>query len=623
MCGIAGFYSPEVQDPGLVQRMGEMISHRGPDEQGTYVQQGVHLQHQRLSIVDLKQGQQPMVHPDNGLAVTYNGEIYNHREIRSMHLQDSVFKTQCDTEVLLHAYERWGARMLSHLNGMFAFFIYSPQERKLFLARDRLGQKPLYYSLKGKNFAFASEITSILELPWVNRELDQQAVSQYFAHEHVPCPRTPFKDIRKCPPGHFMVYDIERDELNIECWWKPSFRVDPQFESLDRAVETFEHHWQRSLNYRMMADVPLGVFLSGGIDSSACLSSLTRSFPDRRFKSFSVGFDNKSFDERSHARTMANHCQSDHHEAILQPSEMLSVLPTIEKHMLDPIADASIIPTTLLCQYTRQNVTVAIGGDAADELLCGYPTFLAHRLLGNIPWPNSMVNLFRYLAGKMPTNMDNISLDFKIKQTLSGLAYSNPIRNEIWLGGSNPTSTPLLLSGLAPELTNPESVYAEEIRLWNESDSDTTLGKIQEITLNSYMGEGILTKVDRASMFHSLEVRSPFLDVNLVEFLNALPMKHKQSLLKGKILLRKAMAPHLPSSILERPKKGFGMPISHWFRKELKDDLHYRIQEAPPFFNKRFLMDCFIEHQRGEADHRKILFPYFMFFPVLKAGGTL
>lgn len=623
MCGIAGFFDPELEAPDLVRRMGERILYRGPDESGTYVQSGVHLQHQRLSIVDLSQGQQPMSHPETGSVVVYNGEIYNHMEIRENYLPDASFSTRCDTEVLLHAYERWGTRLTPYLNGMFSFCLYSPQENRLFLSRDRLGQKPLYYAHEGRRFAFASELPALLELPWITKKLDPLAIGQYFSHEHIPCPRTPFVQIKKCPPGHQMIFDLESGSLKIERWWKPSFAIDRQFEDKGRTLEAFEHHWQRALKYRMMSDVPLGIFLSGGLDSSSCLASLTECYPEQRLKTFSIGFENRTFDESNYARLMADHCQSDHHEGQLTPAEMLEVLPSIEENMLDPIADASIIPTTLLCKYARNNVTVAIGGDAADELLCGYPTFSAHYLLGPRKWPSGLVKLMQKLAGYLPTNMDNLSIDFKIKQTLSGLAYANPIRNEVWLGGTGPMATKDLLPGLSDRDLSIESLYGEDLKIWNESDSSTFIGKVQDLYLGGYLSDGILTKVDRASMFNSLEVRSPFMDVNLIEFFGSLPISQKMNLRKGKLLLRRAMEHRLPHDIIHRPKKGFGMPISHWFRTELKDDLYHRIQDAPPFFHKGFLMDRFIEHQRGEADNRKILFPYFMFYPVLKAGGSL
>jgi asparagine synthase (glutamine-hydrolysing) len=618
MCGIAGFLTPSSQSPSAAKAMGNRMKHRGPDGAGEWIHKGLHLIHRRLSIVDLNQGHQPM-EGDNGSVVVFNGEIYNHLELREDHFQSQTFKTQCDTEILLHGYQKWGKALPQHLNGMFAFGVFEPKSQKLFLARDRLGQKPLYYTKNGNRFAFASEIPALLELDWVDRRLDPNALGQYFAHEHVPCPKTPFVSIHKLPPGHHLTLDCQSTDFIVERWWKPSFIVDPSLKDPNLAMEAFEEKWNRSLRYRMMSDVPLGVFLSGGMDSSSCLAQLTQLYPEVSLKSFSVGFSNKSFDESSYAQLVSQHLGSEHFSAQLKPNDMLDILPKIENHMLDPIADGSIIPTTLLCAHARKNVTVAIGGDGADELLCGYPTFRAHRSLGNRPWPNGFVSFMKKLAGLLPTNMDNLSLDFKIKQTLKGLPYANPIRNEVWLGAGSPEFIKKLFS--QDMGWTPPQLYHHDIELWRQSDGPCLLSKVQELYLGGYLNDGILTKVDRASMINSLEVRAPFLDVHLVEFFNALPMHFKIKGNRDKIILRDLMAPRLPAQISQRPKKGFGMPISHWFRAELKDLLWQRIEEAPELFNKTFLKEMFNEHQKGQVDHRKALFSFFMLNPVLKAGN--
>jgi asparagine synthase (glutamine-hydrolysing) len=619
MCGIAGFYSPNLASPELAKAMGDRMAYRGPDDHGEWVQDGLHLSHRRLSIVDLSQGHQPMELPQKELVVVFNGEIFNHLELRKTYFGEVPFQTHCDTEVLLHGYKRWGKDLPRHLNGMFAFCIADVRNNKLFLARDRLGQKPLYYVKQGQQFAFASEIGPLLELPWVDRTLDTGALAQYFAHEHIPCPQTPFRNIFKLPPGHSMEVDLKTLDLKISRWWKASFVVDAQYEDERVAQEAFFHHWDRALRYRMMSDVPLGVFLSGGLDSSSCLAQLTHLFPEQKLKSFSVGFENPSFDESEYARLVAKHCGSEHYETTLHPQALLDVLPHIESNMLDPLADGSIIPTYLLCQHARKNVTVAIGGDAADELLCGYPTFDAHRMFGDTAWPRWLVNLMGGVAGLLPTNMDNLSLDFKIKQTLKGLPYKNPIRNEVWLGAGDPRFLARLFQKGSVDLSE-QSIYGADLKLWKESDAPSLIPKIQDLYLGGYMNDGILTKVDRASMLNSLEVRSPFLDFNMVEFLNALPLKYKLQGKLGKIILRNTMGPKLPSVITARPKKGFGMPIAHWFRAELKDMLYERIQAAPEIFNREFLMQLFNEHQQGKADHRKPLFSYFMLHSVLKVG---
>ena len=617
MCGIAGFFDPSIHSPEWIKNMGDRMAHRGPDDHGEWIEQGLHLAHRRLSIVDLSTGHQPMLTPSRDLAIVFNGEIYNHLELREKYFSGSSFQTQCDTEILLHAYAKWGKDMLHHLNGMFAFCIADLQQKKLLLAHDRLGQKPLYYTQEGSRFAFSSEIPSLLELPWVDRTLSRESLGEYFAHEHVPYPNTPFAHIKKLGPGEFIEINLDKVLIQPQRWWTPSFAVEQKYTSMQEAEERFMELWNRSLRYRMMADVPLGIFLSGGLDSSSCLAQLRHLFPDRPLQTFSVGFENKSFDESSYAQLMAKHCGSQHHEAQLTPEAMLSVLPEIERHMLDPIADASIIPTTLLCQHAKKNVTVAIGGDAADELLCGYPTFYAHKVLGNWPWPKPLRSALVSLTKLLPTNMDNLSLDFKIKQTLKGLGQTNPIRNEVWLGGGDMEQINTLFSGGGHSL---EQLYRHDLQRWQDCDAPSLLAKVQDLYLHGYLTDGILTKVDRASMFNSLEVRSPFLDVNLVEFFNSLPMNLKMKGNCGKLLLKRAMAPKLPDVIISRPKKGFGMPISHWFRNELKDILWERIQRSPDLFDRQALVTLFDEHQQGKADHRKLLFSFFMLDPVFKAG---
>jgi asparagine synthase (glutamine-hydrolysing) len=619
MCGIAGFFSPSTHAPELIKAMGDAMAHRGPDDHGEWIQQGLHLAHRRLSIVDLSSGHQPMESSGQELVIVFNGEIYNHLELRKQYFSDTPFQTQCDTEILLHAYQKWGIDMLPKLNGMFAFAIADIKRQTLFMARDRLGQKPLYYSTCGDGFSFSSEIPSLFKLPWMNNQLSMEALGQYFAHEHVPYPNTPFQHIKKLGPAQWLKLSLKDLKQEKGTWWQPSFKVDHSISSLEQAQEGFFEHFNRALDYRMMADVPLGIFLSGGLDSSSCLAQLRHLYPDRELQTFSAGFDNKSFDESSYAAEVAQHFNAKHNPTLLTPESMLEILPTIEQHMLDPIADGSIVPTTLLCEHARKTVTVAIGGDAADELMCGYPTFQAHALLGNWKWPSVLHSALSALAGCLPTDMDNISLDFKIKQTLKGLIETNPIRNEIWLGGGNRQQVQQLL---AQPFTNAE-LYGSDLELWDKSDGPCLLSKVQHLCLNGYLSDGILPKVDRASMFNSLEVRSPFLDVHVIEYLNSVPMKFKQKGNIGKFLLKDSMAERLPPKIAHRSKKGFGMPISHWFRNELKELLHERIQNAPDFMNRSYLEKVFQEHQRGKVDHRKILFSYFMLHPVFKTGGAL
>lgn len=614
MCGIAGFYRKEHRDPASLKKMADVMVHRGPDADGFYVEDGVHFAHRRLSIVDLESGQQPMTSNSGLEVVVFNGEIFNHQELRE-DLDEADFSTHSDTEVLLYGYRKWGLELFNKLNGMFAFAIYDKKEQKLILARDRLGQKPLYYAERAEGFAFASELKPLFEVPFVNKRLRPEILPKYFAYEYVPVPNTLFEGVYKLSPGQYMIYDLKTAQLEKGTYWKASYIERPGPLKVEEVEEEFEAKLKASLRYRMMADVPLGVFLSGGLDSSTCLSLLREMYPDRELMSFSVNFENKSFDESTYSSLMAKECRTVHHEAVLKPETMLEVLPHIESEMLDPIADGSIIPTYLLCKHARQFAKVAIGGDAADELLGGYPTFSAHSTLGHFAWPKFIQKSMMAMANCLPTNMDNLTFDFKVKQTLKGLAYGNPIRNQVWLGACDLGELGQLFPGMHD--LNEKLVYSELLAYWNNCDASDKMNKVNDLYMKTYMNDGILVKVDRASMMNSLEVRAPFLDVNVVEFVNSLPHAFKRQGSNGKKLLKDVMRKRLPDVIIDRPKKGFGMPISHWFRGPLKDLLYERVSAAPEPFDRKTLMRWFDEHQNGVVDRRKPLFAYFMLQPLL------
>jgi asparagine synthase (glutamine-hydrolysing) len=614
MCGIAGFFRRGEQDQTSLKRMADVMVHRGPDDEGFYIDEGVHLAHRRLSIVDLSTGHQPMHSREGSESVVFNGEIYNHLELRS-ELGEELFQTHSDTEVLLYGYRKWGVELFNRLNGMFSLAIYDKSNDRLVFARDRLGQKPLYYSKQPEGFAFASELKPLFEVPFVQRKLRSESLPKYFAYEYLPVPETLFEGVWKCPPGHWMILDLKTMDLKIGAYWQTTYQPLQENRSEGSLLEEFDAKLKASLEYRMMADVPLGVFLSGGLDSSTCLALLREMYPDRELMSFSVNFENKSFDESSYSSLMADRCRSIHHEAVLKPETMLEVLPHIESQMLDPIADASIIPTYLLCSHARQHAKVAIGGDAADELLGGYPTFQAHDLLGHKAWPVGVQKTLHKLSKMIPTNMDNLTFDFKIKQTLKGLGYDNPVRNQVWLGACDIHELKELFPGM--QQINEELIYSELLKYWKDCNAKDDMNKINEIYMKTYMNDDILVKVDRASMMNSLEVRAPFLDVNLVEFINSLPHHMKRQGGNGKKLLKNLMRQRLPDVIIDRPKKGFGMPISHWFRGPLKDLLKSRIEAAPEPFDRSTLERWFHEHQTGQVDRRKPLFAYFMLQPLL------
>lgn len=610
MCGIAGFYFKDLNDEAKIRQMSASIQYRGPDENGIFIDQGLHLAHQRLSIIDLGNGQQPMIDQSQNYIIVFNGEIYNFKELKATLKNKYQFRTSSDTEVLLYAYIEYKEDVLKHLNGMFSFCIYNKREQSLFLARDRLGQKPLYYYHQNQNFAFSSELHSFWTLPWIDKKIDQRQLGKYFAYEYVPSPGTLFKNIFKLPPGYFLKYNLKQNTVQTRQWWNADVTPDPIQIPYNDAKEELIKQLHRSIQYRMIADVPIGVFLSGGVDSSTCLAMIRQNFPNQKIQTFSISFENKSFDESQYASEMAKKFNTEHIVKKLDPKTLIEVLPTIRQQMHDPLADASIIPTYLLCKHAAKHVKVAIGGDAADELLCGYPTFLAHQVLQHIRIPTNINNFILNLSQKIPVNMNNLSLDFKIKQTIRGLSYSNPIRNQIWLGAYELHEIKQLLPDLHD--LQQEELFTELEQHWSSSGSAPFLQKVNHLYLNTYLTDDINMKVDRASMMNSLEVRAPFLDVNTVEFINRLPSSYKLKGKMGKHILKDAMSSLLPHEILYRPKHGFSIPISHWFKNELKDILKEEIEKAPDCFNKDYLMKIYNEHQQNKFDHRKKLFSFFM-----------
>lgn len=610
MCGIAGFYIKDFESRDLIESMGEVINHRGPDEKGQYIDHGTHLAHRRLSIIDLSEGQQPLFNHNKSKVIVYNGEIYNYKELRTELEEHFTFNTNSDTEVLLHAYEAWGENCLDRFNGMFSFCIYDITEKKLFLARDRMGQKPLYYSMQGSKFAFASELGALKHLPQFKFKLNENNLAKYFAHEYIPCPGTLYDNVFKLEPGHTLNVDLSNSRLEKKRWWNTNFGNVNLNRSYNDTKDELIEKLKESLNYRMVSDVPVGIFLSGGVDSSACLALLKKCFPDQTLKTFSVAFAEKSFNESSYSQQMAKKFNTEHHETTLTAKKMLDVLPQIRNNMQDPIADASIIPTYLLCQFASSKVKVALGGDGADELLSGYPTFYAHSLCKYLYTPKALNKALNSLASFIPVSMNNLSLDFKIKQTLKGLAYSNPIRNQIWLGAATETELNQLMPESNPNLND---LFSELLGHWDDTKIiKGDKNRINDIYIKTYMNDDILTKVDRASMMNSLEVRAPFLDFNLINFINTIPANFKMKGSEGKYILKDALTPYLPHNILYRQKKGFGMPIADWFRSDLKELLHEEIQNAHPIFSKKYLNTLFNDHQAGKVDQRKKLFSYLM-----------
>jgi asparagine synthase (glutamine-hydrolysing) len=620
MCGIVGFLTSKISDiPDyeILRRMRETLAHRGPDDSGEYIRpldgQGpfVFFGHRRLSIIDLSGGHQPLSNEDGTVWVIFNGEIYNFKELKKeLEILGHQFKTSSDTEVIAHAYEEYREECFIHFNGMFGIGIWDELNHRLILARDRLGKKPLYYASVNETFLFASELKAILAYPHFPREIARLSVMKYLFYEFIPCPHTIFNDGRKLPPASYLIW--ENKKIEIKEYWSP-FNLEGIEKNLmqtdveDRLLELLKI----SVKRRLISDVPLGVFLSGGIDSSA-ITALAQEEVPGKVKTFSIGFEDPSFDESKYASLVSQFLGTEHFEQRMTPKDLLDIVPNLPDILDEPMADASILPTYLLSKFTRQYVTVGLGGDGGDELFAGYPTYLAHKVARRYElFFGKLHPLIHFLGNLLPVSDKNISFDFKVKKFLSGIGYPDSIRNSVWLGSF---SFPDIEKVISSEILN----HFDRFRLVEELSSYEKEFPIKDLTtllqyldLKLYLQESILVKVDRASMACSLEVRAPFLDYELVEFMMALPSALKLKGITSKYILKKAMKNLLPNEVIQRKKKGFGVPIAKWVKgplRELFGDLLSpdRIRQEG-FLNPEYVTSLLQDHLLNKKDNRKQL----------------
>ncbi len=615
MCGIAGLALPDdaLPDPALVQAMCDRLAHRGPDGHGVHALPGCTFGHRRLSIVDLSPlGAQPMRSPDGSSMLTFNGEIYDFVALRDeLTAAGYTFRSRSDTEVLLHALDAWGHRALDRVHGMFAFGHYDAPTRTLTLARDRFGKKPLYYAPLGDEsgrggIAFASELAALLVHPEVHarREVDPVAVAQYLTHEFVPQPRSILAGVRKLGPGERLRWTA-RDGVSVERWWAPRTGVRLRGDERELTQE-LSRRVERAVARRLVADVPVGVFLSGGIDSSFVAACAAATHP--RVKTFAIGFDDPTFDERTHAELVARHLGTDHVTEVLSERALIDLVePTLDA-MDEPHADSSILPTTMLARLARRSVTVALGGDGGDETLAGYPTFVVDQVLSRLPTSASAGRLLATLARLVPATDGNFSTAFKLQQMSQGLKARGAERHARWLAPMDPDALPSLLGsalrgGASGAL---DAARASGVGAATDFDAATAF------YLQVYLAEGVLQKVDRATMKVSLEARAPLLDTEVVTFCLALPEHLRLRGTTTKYLLRRALGSRVPREILERPKKGFGAPVGRWLRGPLRELLLDTLSpvrlRATGWFEPAAVQRLLDEHLSGARDHRKVLY---------------
>ncbi len=599
MCGIAGLINKDKPASDLIlQKMCDVIQHRGPDEGGLWVHKNLGMGMRRLKIIDLVSGSQPMHNEDKSIWIVYNGEVYNFKELRDELIEKGhIFTSKSDTETIIHLYEEYGENCVNYLRGMFAFAIYDLKNEILFIARDRLGIKPLFYMELNDVFLFGSEIKSILSHPDVVCDIYQPSIVTYFAYGYVPDPDTMFEKIKKLPPGHILIY--KRGAINIKKYWDVKFDYSHILSENDY-IDQILHHLNEAVQLRLISDVPLGAFLSGGVDSSMVVALMARNMSEP-VKTFSIGFENQSYNELEYARMVSERYGTEHHEEIVKP-DAEAIINGLISQFDEPFADSSAIPTYYVSKMTRKHVTVSLSGDGGDELFAGYDRYFTDSLYkrASIISPQLRKLFLLNAVSLLPEWFPGIN-------TLRHLSCDE---NERYLRS--------LTKGIS--MTH-ESVFSDELRK-NIKTTDPSplmyrylgvcknldmLTKQQYLDIKTYLPGDILTKVDRMSMLVSLETRVPFLDHKLVEFAATIPPNILAKNNDPKYLLKRAAARLLPEKVIYRPKMGFAIPIADWLRnewKEISEDLvlshNSYIQR---YFNPKFISRIFAEHKIKRRDH--------------------
>jgi len=612
MCGITGYWGKG--EESTLKNMIHSILHRGPDDEGIFVDGKIGLAQSRLSIIDLSSsGHQPMSNEDQTVWIVFNGEIYNYLELRNNLSKKHYFKSRSDTEVIVHLYEELGEGVFEKLQGMFAIAIYDKKINKLILARDRMGKKPLYWGIFNNTLIFGSELKALLQHNEFVKDIDLSALNKYFLYEYIPTPDTIFKNTYKLEAGTFLSWDGVK--VKKSTYWKPNFL--PKTSSFDASFEQLDQYLEDSVSDRLVADVPVGIFLSGGIDSSV-ISWYAKKHSKSKIKTFSIGFKDQSFDESRYARMVANHLGTEHYEKFLNENDCLDLIPKISNLIDEPIADASIIPTYLLSQFAREHVKVILGGDGGDELFCGYDTFTAHKLAKyyeKVPFFIRMI--INKLSKYIPTSFSNMSLDYKFKKFVSDFNGKKRYRNQRWLGAFQNDDRRLLFRDNILKQVDTNNEFENIDSYLDVADSDDFYDNLALEYQRLYMMDQVLVKVDRASMLNSLEVRTPFLDTRIVDLANHMPDSFKMNWFKKKYILKRLMKGRLPIQILNRKKKGFGMPIARWMRVELKpfiiSNLSKDTLDEIGLFNFDYVQHILMDHMDGNKDNRKQIWTLLMF----------
>jgi len=615
MCGISGFYSTKsTPDIDVLERMNDCINYRGPDESGYFQDGPVGFSHRRLSIVGLETGQQPIFNEDDTVCVIFNGEIYNYQQLRRELSTKHTFTTETDTEILVHLYEEHGPSFVEHLQGMFAFALWDTDAQQLLLARDPMGIKPLLLVDDGDSIAFASEIPPLLESGTDHGGLDQQAVSEYFAFGQISAPRTIFQNIRKLKPGELVV--VDEDGRSHEQFYTPTIvENEPSFEE---AADELRERIESAIERRLMSDVPLGAFLSGGIDSSIVVGTMA-DLMDDPVQTFTVGFEQSLFDESWAAREVASYHGTDHTEYTVTPDEVRDAIPAVLDQLGEPFADQSLLPTYIVSRETSRDVKVALSGDGADELFAGYSKYRGEYYS----------NYYRHLPKTLRDNLISPAIN-RLEASRSGRRGELIRKAQKFLRGDDDDLVNrhfkwnrILSADTTHSLHVENPIEAGHKRMATEHQTQKSvlppnrhddMSRILAVDTRLGLPNQILHKTDLASMYNSLEVRVPFLDTNVVEYALSLPSEYKITRTKQKRVLKHAFKDRLPDSIFKRDKQGFDMPIGEWFKNELADEFYETITAMnTDHLDNKDLLAVFDDHQSGTHEHGKFLWSVYVF----------
>lgn len=621
MCGITGWINleqPNAKDhiEAVLHSMCSSIVHRGPDSEGIWMDDTVALGMRRLSIIDLHTGDQPVFSEDKSIVVMMNGELYNYREVRdSLEKRGHKFVTQTDTEIVPHLYQEYGEDFVDHINGMFAIALWDTRKKKLVIARDRFGEKPLYYGVFDGKLLYASEPKALLAHPSVKAELDLDALRHYLSYDYVPAPHSIYKGISKLPAAHVMT--VENGEVKTRRYWNLTWNKNGHKPTLKQAAGELRGLLSDAVGMRLVADVPLGILLSGGVDSSA-VAAFAVQHATEKVKTFSIGFEEDSFDESKYARQVAHYLGTEHYEATLSVETAADLISEIGTWLDEPLSDGSLIPTLMLARFVRHHVTVALGGDGGDELFAGYPMYYGHKVAN---WYSAVPRFVRSgmiepVVKRLPVSTKNLSFEYRAKRFVRSSNYDSITRHHSWFGSFTIDEQESLLTADVRQRSSAD-IYRGARELLSICDAQNEIEQMQYLDINFYMAEDILTKVDRAAMAVSLETRAPFLDPRIGQFAATVPLEYKLHGSKGKYILKKSLEGLLPNEILHRSKKGFGIPIADWLKGRLNPLMHdllapQRLKEQG-IFEPAYVSTLIREHEKGVASHHKQLWTLLVF----------